>query len=284
MKKIGYFFFSFLPLFASVTLQFAAAFPVLGLYLIRVCYKSLFSGNQMSYSEFLMILNDISGNPSFTAAMSVSFAACGILIFGLWYVKQFDGDLRQPEKLFANPKLLLGIVCLVPGLQILSSFLTAFSASLFPGWMEFYEKLMESAGFTTAVSPLLVLYAVILGPIEEELTFRGVIFSSARKAMPFWAANLFQSFLFAVFHMNLIQGIYAFFIGWFLGLIAGRSGSIYFSIFLHILFNGWGTFVSYEITMFFLLLSVVLGVWGFFLFYKNTAPAGIKQLPDSSDI
>ena len=122
MKKIGYFFFSFLPLFASVALQLAAAFPVLGLCLIQVCYAAIFSGSKMSYAEFAMRLNDISRNPAFTSAVSVVFASCGILIFGLWYAKQFNGSLKQPAKLFSNPKILLGILLLVPGLQVISSF------------------------------------------------------------------------------------------------------------------------------------------------------------------
>ncbi len=293
MKKIGSFFFCFLPLLVSVALQMAAAFPVMGICLIKLCYSYIFSGTRISYDQLALQLNSISRDPAVTAASSVLFAGCGILVFGLWYVYQFGGDLRQPSRLFASSKLLLGLVLLVPGLQILSSILTTFSASLFPGWMEFYEKLMENAGFSNnSLSPLLILYAVLLGPIEEELTFRGVIFSSAKKALPFWAANVFQALLFGIFHMNLIQGIYAFFIGLFLGFISGRSGSIYFSIFLHILFNSWGTFVSSDsfiyrnpiFTLLFFLLSVICGVWGFVLFYKNTSPADVKHLPDFSDI
>ena len=293
MKKVGHFFFCFLPLFTSVALQFAAAFPVIGICLLQLCYSHIFSGTKLSYDQLMLRLSEVSRNPSVTSAASVLFAACGIIIFGLWYVHQFDGDLRQPSKILSSPKILLALVLLVPGLQILSSILTTFSATLFPGWMEFYEKLMENAGFSqSSISPFLVLYAVLLGPIEEELTFRGVIFSSARKALPFWGANVFQALLFGIFHMNLIQGIYAFFIGLFLGYILERSGSIYFSIFLHIVFNSWGTFFSsnsfiYQNPLFILLffiLSIVFGIWGFVLFYKNTAPAGVKHLPDFSDM
>ena len=188
--------------------------------------------------------------------------------------------------------LVLGIICLVPGLQLLSSVLTNFFAYLFPQWMDFYVELMDSAGFTGQPSLLLILYAVILGPIEEELTFRGVILSSAKKALPFWAANFFQALLFGVFHMNFIQGIYAFFIGLFLGYICKRGASIWLSIFLHILFNLWGTFASsvtallnnplYSIL--FLLFSVLLGILGMVLFYKNTSPADVKHFPENSDM
>ena len=293
MKKTGSFFFSFLPLLVSIGLQIAAVFPIMGICLLQLCYSHIFSGTRIGYDQLMLQLNETYRNPSITAASSVLFAGCGVLIFGLWYICQFHGDLRQPSRLFSRPKLLLGLVLLVPGLQILSSILTSLSASLFPGWMEFYEKLMENAGFSeNSMSLLLILYAVLLGPVEEELTFRGVIFSSAKKALPFWAANIFQALLFGIFHMNLIQGIYAFFIGLFLGFVSGRSGSIYFSIFLHILFNSWGTFFTansfiYQnpvFTLLFLLLSVICGIWGFVLFYKNTSPADVKQLPDFSDI
>ena len=285
MKKVGYFFFCFLPMLASFALQFAAVLPVLGFILLGVCYSHVFSGVKISYNELVMQLSGVYSNPSVALLASICFAACGILIFGIWYVYQFGGDLRQPSQIFSHQKVLIALALLVPGLQILSSILTAFSASLFPGWMEFYEKLMETVGFTGSgsVSLLLVLYAVLLGPIEEEFLFRGVIFSSAKKALPFWAANLFQALLFGLFHLNLIQGIYAFFIGLFLGFVCSRSGSIYYSVFLHILFNGWGTFVSAGSVML-IGISIICGIAGFILFCRNTSPAAVKHPSDFSDI
>ena len=60
--------------------------------------------------------------------------------------------------------------------------------------------------------------------------------------MPFWVANLLQALLFGVFHMNMIQGVYAFVVGIVLGFICEKSHSIYPSMLFHILFNIWGTF------------------------------------------
>ena len=65
-----------------------------------------------------------------------------------------------------------------------------------------------------------------------------------RRALPFWAANLMQAVLFGIFHMNWIQGIYAFVLGLVLGWICEKGGSIYFSMFFHILFNFWGTIIG----------------------------------------
>ena len=85
--------------------------------------------------------------------------------------------------------------------------------------------------------------------------------------------------------MNVIQGIYAFFIGLFLGYICGRGGSVWLSIFLHILFNFWGTFAFealYSIPL--LIVFLLLGILGIILFHKNTSSSGVKHLANFSDI
>lgn len=292
MKKIGYFFFCFLPLISSIGLQFLSAIPVMGICMLQICLTSGFSGEKMGYVEFLQRFSGAFAGQTYVTMISLVFAVCGIFFFGLWYSQQFQGSLRFPAGQFSKPALILGLVLLVPGLQMISSVLTGLIASLFPFWMDFYEKLMESAGLTSNPTFLLVLYAVLLGPIEEELTFRGVIFSSAKKALPFWAANLFQAVLFGVFHMNLVQGVYALFIGLFLGYVCERGGSVWISIFLHILFNFWGTFFSSASGIlqnplyyaFFLLLSIFMGILGMFLFVKNTRPKGVKHFPEISDM
>lgn len=91
-------------------------------------------------------------------------------------------------------------------------------------------------------SLILVLYSVLIGPVCEELIFRGLTLKYAKRAMPFWVANFLQALLFGVFHMNMIQGVYAFVVGIVLGFICEKSRSIYPSMLFHILFNIWGTF------------------------------------------
>jgi hypothetical protein len=41
--------------------------------------------------------------------------------------------------------------------------------------------------------------------------------------MPFWVANILQAVLFGIYHMNPLQGIYAFFIGLFLGYVCHKG-------------------------------------------------------------
>lgn len=281
MKKAGYFFFSFLPLLASVGLQILITFLIMGLIIL----KNSFSGQKMGMDELFAYLTREFTSSSTNMTISIVYALCGIILFGFWYMAQFHKSLDFPSGSFSKPGLVTGLILLVPGLQLASSALTMITASLFPGWMDFYEKLMESAGFSQSPSLPLILYAVILGPVAEELTFRGVTLSSAKKALPFWAANLFQAILFGIFHMNLIQGIYAFFIGLFLGYVCERGGSIWLSIFLHILYNFWGTFLASLMGSALLtVLFIPLGIVGIILFRNNTSFRGIKYSSDFSDM
>ena len=293
MKKIGYFFLCFVPFIASVCLQFIASVPVMGICFLQICISNLFSGRKVPFDVVLTQFYTTFSSQNYVMMISIVFAISGLLLFGFWYTKQFHGNLRIPVQSFSKPVLVLGIICLVPGLQILSSLLTTFFASIFPKWMEYYIELMENAGFSSSSpSLLLILYAVILGPIEEELTFRGVILSSGKKALPLWAANIFQAILFGIFHMNLIQGIYAFCIGLFLGYVCERGGSIWLSIFLHILFNFWGTCVSSQsallenplVSILYFLLSIPIGILGLILFHKNTSGKNVKNSPEFSDM
>ena len=145
---------------------------------------------------------------------------------------------------------------------------------------------MESAGLDEKIGITMFFYSVLLAPVSEELIFRGVTLRQAKKTLPFWAANIFQAVLFGAFHMNMIQGIYAFCLGLLLGYICEKSGSIYNSIFLHFLFNLFGTVLSGLLTIgtsalalaacFF--VSLVLGILGIFLFRLGAEKNSAKRL------
>ncbi len=290
MKKVGYFFLCFVPLILAISIQILLSFPAIGIAMMTEFTKAIVTNHRLGMDELMNNLTTAFTSNTFNALISIAFALSCIFIFGFWYKKQFQGNFKEFPKSLFKPGVFISIILMVPGLQMLASIVTSITSVLFPGWMDFYEKLMQEAGLTGDLSFLLLLYAVLLGPIGEEVTFRGVVFASAKRALPFWAANLFQAALFGVFHMNVIQGIYAFFIGLFLGYVCEKGGSIYYSIFLHILFNAWGTLMPADMLnnpMFagiFLIASMFAGIAGFFIFNKNTSRQEAKVLPEISDI
>lgn len=86
--------------------------------------------------------------------------------------------------------------------------------------------------------PLLAFLTIsLVGPILEELLFRGVILDGFLKNYSPLMSALVSGFLFALVHGNLTQGIGAFFMGVVVALLYWRVRSISFCIVLHMLIN-----------------------------------------------
>lgn len=85
---------------------------------------------------------------------------------------------------------------------------------------------------------VMTLIAVgVIGPVFEEILFRGLVFGELRKISKVRLAIVIQALLFGVYHMNLVQGTYALIIGLLLGYIYYRSNSIIAPMIVHITIN-----------------------------------------------
>lgn len=280
MKKTAYFFSSFLPFITAVSIQFLSSFYTAGIAAFALMLSGKHQGTMSAMTPLL-------SNTEFNACLMVVYSIICILLFGTFYYSNLGGCFLPNVKRTFHPLQLLGIVVLVPGAQFACSFLTTIVSSIVPSWLEQYKKLLEQSGLgNETVGLMLFLYSVLLGPICEELIFRGVTFRLARKALPFWFANLLQAVLFGLYHMNWIQGIYAFAFGILLGYVCEKGGSIYLSILLHILFNFWGTVIGpllENVKDTLLVAAIILGgtllslAGGITLFYLGTIRKNLKN-------
>ncbi len=237
LKKIGGILFCLLPFIAGVGLQYIVNFICMFIQAAAMIFSS--SGFQVqAFLDKLM-------SSTFNGIVMLFYGVTAAILFGVWYhVSSGSRRLPKPKmKEIFHPKLIVGIILLIPALQFIISYLVIVISMLMPSWYKAYNDLMENAGMND-ITIVLLLYSVIAAPICEELIFRGVTLHYAKKVLPFWAANVLQAFLFGVYHMNLIQGIYAFIIGLFCGYIFHAGKSIYCSILYHMLFNIWGTMLS----------------------------------------
>ena len=134
-----------------------------------------------------------------------------------------------------QPKNVILIILLGLCLQLGVSFLLNLVAYLKPEWFESYQELMEQLVMDNSI--ISVVYIGLIAPISEELIFRGVILHKSKKVMSLTAANIFQAVLFGIYHMNMVQGVYAFLIGIFFGFICIKLKSLYGAILLHMAIN-----------------------------------------------
>jgi membrane protease YdiL (CAAX protease family) len=77
----------------------------------------------------------------------------------------------------------------------------------------------------------------LLPAVYEELIFRKFILRFLRNRFQDSTSILLSSLLFAVFHLDVLQGIAAFIFGIFLSVVAIRTGSILLCVYAHFLNN-----------------------------------------------
>lgn len=245
MKKIGQFLTCVLPLICAIGIQIIVAS-------ISIIIFGIFQGIRLAATsgetDINVIANSLDGLMNSSAYLfitAISAIVCGV-VFGLWYRKILVGIEKLKIKEVLTGKKVLFIILLGIALNSGISVVLNIVGSIKPGWFENYNEIMKQLGYGDSIISMLLI--VVIAPISEELICRGVILEKCRKVMPLFAANIIQAILFGVYHMNVIQGIYAFVLGLFLGMVCIKTGSIYGAILLHIIFNLSGVFLENILT------------------------------------
>lgn len=173
-----------------------------------------------------------------------------ILTFGLWYGLGIRKKVqRMPIKQVLAPKNLALIVLIALGMGFTVNFGMEVAVYIIPASvLESYMELMETAAIGESI--LSTLAAVCLAPIGEELVYRGTcMYYGERFAeglgekKAFWIANVIQALGFGIFHMNLLQGSYAFLLGLGLGYLTRRYKSLVPAMIAHCVINASSTFL-----------------------------------------
>lgn len=105
--------------------------------------------------------------------------------------------------------------------------------------------------FNSLDSPVwLILAAVIVAPLVEEIFFRGFLFQGFRKKYGWVSAMLLSSAIFAAAHLDLASLIPTFVLGIVLTYVYHRSNSVWPGIILHFLINTTSTCSVYFLSQF----------------------------------
>ncbi len=104
----------------------------------------------------------------------------------------------------------------------------------------FYTPSFSTDGYNILDTVLINLYVCILGPVLEEIIFRGFLLRGLQRFGVSFAA-VFTAILFTMYHMNLVQLFVPLVMGLFLAQLTIRTGSLIPAICCHILNNSFAT-------------------------------------------
>lgn len=234
--KFGYFVLALMMPVISLCLQFVGMIPTVVRASARVMAEKVTDMNQV-----MQISNDLT--MEYMGEILLIYHVLNIVVFFLWY---YYGCVKR-----ANTKLKHVCTANNIGVLVLCTIMANLCVSgilqglvyVIPDTMEAYEKMMETAG--VGVNIFTNLAAALIAPIGEELIFRGVAWNFLQKCFAgvnsrkkvFWLVNIVQAALFGIFHMNIVQGCYAFLIGLLCGYYREKYGTVKASIIFHMVFN-----------------------------------------------
>ena len=126
--------------------------------------------------------------------------------------------------------------------HVLSLFLLVSTVIFILNNIKYFDEIMGN--YRTKLSVLSSTFSeeiktVIIAPISEEVIFREWIYNFLKKRTKFY--NIIQAFLFGLYHFILVQSIYAFISGIFLGNVKRKTDSLETVIFCHSFYNLLGS-------------------------------------------
>ncbi|MFT3950870.1 MAG: CPBP family intramembrane metalloprotease [Oscillospiraceae bacterium] len=250
--------------------------PYLFMAIYHIAYAHSFSGRYSvvrdyfaeNYSSFLgMLLNICCVVPSLLVVLLVVKPALRIELSGLFHYEK--GSMKIA--LIAFPAAFLG--------NIAAGQLT----NIFSNIMQESGVTVPEANFAIDTPELRtfliqIFYVVILGPVVEEVLYRGI---ALRLLKPYGKgmAVVVSSAVFALMHGNIPQAVNAFLFGLLMGTIAVQFNSILPTILIHILNNAFSSVTDvadalnsqllYNIYGIVFLLVMLLGGLVVFVYYKK---------------
>jgi hypothetical protein len=175
-----------------------------------------------------------------TPLMLMNFAQEFVMFvcFGLWYYlreKKYH-YLPNYKKAFSGRNVLSMAGIAFFG-QYASNLIVILIYVVLPDAFEKYQETMQLLEIDAGNPFVMVFIVGLFGPLVEEILFRGMIFGKLRRAYSFWPSALISGILFGVFHMNLVQGLYAAVFGVVLAYIFEKTETIWGCYMLHAFFN-----------------------------------------------
>ena len=211
--------------------------------------EALTSPTKEMYIDNIKKLTD---STSFVAYVSVFYALVIIILFGILYYKKSlkDSHLSIKElckkdfSFLKKNQNIICLLCLIFTLEVFCNQFVLLIQAIFPNSLEIYQNILEASGVTDLKSAPMIIYVCLLGPLCEELIYRGAIFQYGIRTKNFWFANILQAFLFGLMHGNIVQFSYAFLLGLILGAIVYYSNTLVIVSLIHIGFNTYSLFLS----------------------------------------
>jgi len=100
-----------------------------------------------------------------------------------------------------------------------------------------FSLLTKTSDFSPAQFGLLILFVAVIGPLIEEIFFRGFLYRALKRKTGVYFALLISAVLFSLIHFNVMVFFPILWLGIILGLLLEKTGSLIPCVAMHIMVN-----------------------------------------------
>ncbi|MCR5023488.1 MAG: CPBP family intramembrane metalloprotease [Lachnospiraceae bacterium] len=156
------------------------------------------------------------------------------------------GEIFRFKKIKISTCLLtvLFMICMEPLISLVNSISLLFTDNMALKIAE--EFITQDTSFIS-----LAVAMAVIGPLAEELAFRGVIYAGLRRSGRLLGAILLQALLFGLMHLNFNQMSYAFVLGVAWGILNEVTGSLWPGLIGHFMINIGGAISGFALVKYF---------------------------------
>ena len=175
------------------------------------------------------------------------FSAAILLIIGLALLYVANKRKRISRKIKAVETARKAIIWAI-GITAILSFINVFLSEIFENYKSDMNELANPS-----MPVFNFISACLIDPLSEELIFRFAVieifewFWKKLSGSTSFGIVIFNALLFAICHGNVIQGLYAFVMGVYLGQMYFENRNILQNIWFHIVYNTFNLVLAYLI-------------------------------------
>ena len=203
-------------------------------------------------------------------------------------VSHYSSFSERVELKPLNRKVVPYIICLGICMMFVVNIVVSLAMAFLPLPQSWLDMMSQNSEMIVSASPFLQFLTVaIVGPIAEEVLFRGLMLGGLKRTCNRWLAIVASALAFGIVHGHPIGIIYATCLGILLGWIFCKTGSLKSVIIFHMIYNAMSLIVSEMSDMTFIittLMSVVVSVVCIVFIAKTPAHPSIKENDDDREV
>lgn len=230
------------PVAVYMGIAFINSYAYMGLLIILLTGKAFINGMGADFTYLAMQIEEKAFEIYNNSILYVTFMGAVMAAPVLYWFFKRDNIKRGVKSTISlkipnnfNYIVLLGIGACIAGNNLIA--LSGIAA-----YFQDYEEIAESM-YSNGMFFQFISIGVII-PLTEELVFRGLIFKRMRDWMGFTAAAVLSAAGFALFHGNIVQGIYAFFLGMLMAYVYEKYETFLAPYLLHATANILSVIIS----------------------------------------